>query len=426
MIYYSTRDVLQLLVRVHGSALFGNASVVLRALLVALVALAVALLDARFQFLPSDNSEHKGLVLSIANTTCVFVGLLLAFRLNAAFQQWRMGVIDISTFGEAARTLLSSACASLQFPRRADEPKQVTSKIQFLRDLKRYTMVYIGLVFHDCRGKDSPRELRELLTEKESEAFLLTDVQQLGAHTWNRHKNVIGSYNKLRASVVELWLRRTVNRALEKRYISPEQAQQLNVSISAFPQMYTRVFNLSNIPIPFNYAQLLHVCVIALLLLYIVALVPIAGLYAPLWVLLWAWLLFAAEQVAIEIECPFGLEPNAIDLEARVLCIQDELQAVLQAHFLAVGIMENMSSLARTPSLESLLSIGDRAPHEVRRIRSPSGASTVSSASTAYSGAASMPPQSGQGERGQLLQTWPTPTYGSQVSTSSNLEHIEV
>eukprot|EP00644_Phytophthora_capsici_P005321 jgi/Phyca11/558408/estExt2_Genewise1.C_PHYCAscaffold_11189 len=140
----------------------------------------------------------------------------------------------------------------------------------------------------------------------------------------------------MRAAIVELWLRRTINRARRKSYVSVEQAMELNKIVSTLPQMYSRIFNLCNVPIAFNLAQCLHFCFVGFLLLMGAALAPTMGFMATLYVALAAVLLFALDNVASSIECPFGPDANDVDLEARILCIQDELKVILQAHFHSV------------------------------------------------------------------------------------------
>ncbi|KAG7395728.1 hypothetical protein PHYBOEH_003296 [Phytophthora boehmeriae] len=352
MIYYSNRVLWRLLCHAQGSA-FASASTLSRACIVALLSAAVASVQReKPTLLPSQALDQ--LLLSAS----AFLAVLLGLRLFDALRQWQRGVADVSAIADAARTLTATACAFVHFSRKAVADRaQIRNKCQFIRDVKRYILLYVTLVFHDCNESDAPLEIRALLTQKEADEFSSTEVLTLGEHTWNRERNVVGSANKMRAAIVELWLRRTINRARRKSYVTVEQAMELNKIVSTLPQMYTRIFNLSNVPIAFNLAQCLHFCFVGYLLLMGAALAPVVGFYTPFYVGLAALLLFALDNVAASIECPFGVDANDVDLEARILCIQDELKVILQAHFHSVGHVDSFREQDRMASLSSLLSV---------------------------------------------------------------------
>ncbi|KAF4321292.1 hypothetical protein BBO99_00004544 [Phytophthora kernoviae] len=352
MIYYSNRVLWRLLCHSQGSA-FASPSTLYRAGLVALLSAALASLQReKPTLLPAKALDQ--LLLSAS----AFLAVLLGLRLFDALRQWQRGVADVSAIADAARTLTATACAFVHFSRKGVADRaQIRNKCQFIRDVKRYILLYVTLVFHDCNESDAPLELRALLTQKEADEFSSTEVLTLGEHTWNRERNVVGSANKMRAAIVELWLRRTINRARRKSYVTVEQAMELNKIVSTLPQMYTRIFNLCNVPIAFNLAQCLHFCFVGYLLLMGAALAPVVGFYTPFYVGLAALLLFALDNVAASIECPFGVDSNDVDLEARILCIQDELKVILQAHFHSVGHADSFKEQDRMASLSSLLSV---------------------------------------------------------------------
>lgn len=352
MIYYSNRRLWRLVLHLHGSAITSLSTLGRAAIVTALSTTLLVLQREVPTLLPSQ--ALKELLLSAS----IFLAVLLGLRVFTALHQWQRGIEDVSAISDAARTLTSTACSFVHFSRKAVADRaQIRNKCQFIRDIKRYILLYVTLVFHDCNKSEVPLELRALLTQKEADEFSSTEVLTLGEHTWNRERNVVGSANKMRAAVVELWLRRTINRAKRKSYVTVEQAMDLNKIVSRLTQIYTRIFNLSNVPIAFNLAQCLHVCFVAYLLLMEAALAPVLGYMSPLFVGIAAVLLFALDSVASSIECPFGPDANDVDLEARLLCIQDELKVILQAHFHSVGHADSFKEQDRMASLSSLLSV---------------------------------------------------------------------
>lgn len=376
MIYYSNRNLWRVLAHTTGSA-FLEPATLWRSALVAGIAAALALAQRLLPgFLPSETLPMREDALSVATA---FLAVLLGLRLFSAANQWRRGVEDVGAIGDAARTLTSSACAFVHFSRKEDRA-QVKTKCQLIRDVKRYILIYISLVFHDCHGNDSPMELRQLLTEKEAKEFSSTDVLSLGELTWNREKSVVGSPNKLRAAIVELWLRRTIHRAQRKNFLTVHQAMELNAIVTQLSTMYTRVFNLANVPIPFNVAQYLDACLVGYLSLLAATLATREGWFAVVYVFIAGMMLFALDNAAMSIECPFGIDSNDVDLEARILCIQDELKVILQAHFHSVGHVESFAAeTARMASLSSLLSVNVEAATKSRG-RRESMSSSYSSA----------------------------------------------
>uniref|UniRef100_K3WIH3 Uncharacterized protein n=1 Tax=Globisporangium ultimum (strain ATCC 200006 / CBS 805.95 / DAOM BR144) TaxID=431595 RepID=K3WIH3_GLOUD len=162
MIYYSNRQLWRLLCHAHGSSL-AQRSVLARSLLLALFAAALAALR-HFVLLPRGIAFLRDANPALQHAVDIATGLLallLVSRLYAAHQQWQKGVDSVSAVGEAARTLLSSACSFVHFSKRetlataatagedaSSSQKAIRSKSQFIRDLKRYVLIYVTLLMN--------------------------------------------------------------------------------------------------------------------------------------------------------------------------------------------------------------------------------------------------------------------------------------
>uniref|UniRef100_K3X9Y5 Bestrophin homolog n=1 Tax=Globisporangium ultimum (strain ATCC 200006 / CBS 805.95 / DAOM BR144) TaxID=431595 RepID=K3X9Y5_GLOUD len=350
MIYYETDQIRDVIFRWHGSALNGPAPV--RAVFMALFALCVAAVNDFHPFVvPTRESTAFVDTLTVFNT---FLGLTISFRLNSAFQQWRSGVVTVGSLTEAARGIVASGCAYVSAtlpinqsaPAKTDEgdnvrspqiPRDIMEKCTFFSELRRLVFLYIAIVFHDCRGRDGIDKMREsaILTESEFDEMYACGTEQ-SKHIVNKESYqavVQKTPHKLRATIVELWLKRLVEVAAQRGHLSPVNANNLQLKIAQLPSLYTTVFNIANVPIPFNYFQYLHYLIIAYMMLYTFVIVPRSGYYTPLWVFGWGMFLFTADQVAMEIECPFGLDANDIDLEARLLHIEEELTVLIRSQY---------------------------------------------------------------------------------------------
>ncbi|GLD92865.1 hypothetical protein PINS_up001444 [Pythium insidiosum] len=302
MIYYDSANLRDILLRWHGSALNGPAP--LRALFMALFALAVAAVNNYHRFVvPTRESTAFVDTLTVFNT---FIGLTISFRLNSAFQQWRAGVVAVGALSEAARGILTSGCAYVSAPAQLSTtsksksstgvPREVMEKCTFFMELRRLVFLYIAIVFHDCRGRDGIEKMKDaaVLTESEYDELYAcgSERPKKVVNKESFHAVVQRTPHKLRATIVELWLKRLVEVVTQRGHMSPVNANTLQTKIAQLPALYTTVFNIANVPIPFNYMQYLQYLIVVYMTLYTFVIVPRSGFYTPLWVFFWGMFLF--------------------------------------------------------------------------------------------------------------------------------------
>lgn len=346
MIYYNTQDFWSILFTWRGSPLAGHGPH--RALAVALLSLAIVAFDMSFKTLTSiqENNTAMDKTLSALNS---FMALLISFRLNAAFGQWRSGVVSVSSFAAAVRTLMSMACSYLIYPN-VNQPDAMSSGItppsspmmvhsvarekaifQFLTDLRRLLLLYVGLVFAHFRNTYAFNG-STMMTQDECNEMNMSGAMMNQA---NDETSVKGPPNKRRVVMVELWIRRLLIRAshspVTAPLLTPAQSQSLNNLVTGMTSLYHALFTIATCPIPFNYAQFVEICILSYLMLYAAVLVPSSGLATSVWVFAWGLVLFTADDVANEIECPFGTDANDIDLEKRLLQIEEEVTVLFKS-----------------------------------------------------------------------------------------------
>ncbi|KAL3667465.1 hypothetical protein V7S43_007687 [Phytophthora oleae] len=360
MIYYDTNRLWGVLMRWHGSALNGQAP--MRAFIMALIALVVAVVNHYHPFVvPTRDSTAFTDSLTVFNT---FLGLIVSFRMNSAFTQWRAGVVAVGSLSEAARDIVGSGCAYVSTTIKqelaevtdtvevATIPQDVFEKCTFFTELRRLVFLYIAIVFHDCRGLDGIDKLKEagVLTDAEyDELYACGSEHKMQVEDKESYRAIVRrTPHKLRATITELWLKRLVQVATNRGHLTLPNANNMQIKIARLPNLYTTVFNIANVPIPFNYMQYIQFLLTGYMLLYTFVIVPRSGLYSPLWVFMWGTFLFMADEVAMEIECPFGLDANDIDLEARLLQIEEELTVLIRSQYYFVS---GGTSLTRLPEI---------------------------------------------------------------------------
>ncbi|OQR97658.1 hypothetical protein ACHHYP_10122 [Achlya hypogyna] len=342
MIYYNPDDFFRLLTRLQGSAFRGHGPK--RAVIMALVATAITLGNHHYSLLKTQTKTSLAFIdtLTVFN---VFIGLMISFRLNSAFNQWRAGVVAIASVAEAARGIVASTAAMLDFCVAGED------KLHFMSEMRRLVCLYVSIIVQDARGhvqddlqpfiacnllRDSEAdEMRRcgVIVQREKETTAFSTVAQANPH-------------KLRATIVEVWIRRVIQAGGRRGWFAPPQAASLNGNVTTLVSLYTTVYNIANIPIPFNYAHFLTLMMVLYLTLYTLVIVQSSGLYTPLWVFLWGFVLFSCDDLAREIECPFGLDTNDIDLEARIARMEEELDVILRSlHFHEAYVRPHLGSI---------------------------------------------------------------------------------
>lgn len=418
MIYYDTSRLWLVLLRWHGSALNGQAPV--RALLMALVALAIAVVNEFRPFVVATTLSTAFVdTLTVFNT---FLGLIISFRMNSAFAQWRAGVVAVGSLSEAARGIVSSGCAYVsatikpedlptadpgdgkdaakpkRLHRASSIPRDLLEKCAFFTDLRRLVFLYIAIVFHDCRGRDGIDKLKQsgVLTDAEYDELYACGAEHPkqatapgGYDRESYHALVRRTPHKLRATITELWLKRLIDVAAQRGHLNPQSANNLQLKVAQLPTLYTTVFNIANVPIPFNYMQYIQFLLIAYMTLYTFVIVPRSGIYTPLWVFMWGIFLFTADEVSMEIECPFGLDANDIDLEARLLQIEEELTVLVRSQYYFMSGGASLTKLSE--SFDSDPEADDRSKSSATSLP-PSSAKKTGSSNSSGSGKAARPP----------------------------------
>ncbi|CAK4698543.1 hypothetical protein AeMF1_009151 [Aphanomyces euteiches] len=350
MIHYDEDEFFRLLSKVQGTAVHGRGPH--RAFLMACFAALVAIGNHVYTivFIQTKTSLACTSTLSVFN---VFLGLLISFRLNSAFTQWRSGVVAMGSVGDAARGIVSSTISFLDFGVDGEE------KLRFMAELRRLVCLYVSILVQDARGC-AQEDIQvfidcHLLTDTEAEEMNRCGVISNNEPVLKGRQVSVAQVapQKLRATIVELWIRRLIQVGHRRNWFGMPQSAALNGNVSALVSLYSTIYNIANIPIPFNYAHFLVLVMVVYLAVYTFVIVQTSNYFTPLWVFGWGLIVFSADDVAREIERPFGTDANDIDLENRIVRIEQELDVVLRsAYFHEASLRaEMMSASASTQSV---------------------------------------------------------------------------
>jgi putative membrane protein len=214
------------------------------------------------------------------------LGLLLVFRTHAAYER----------YWEARRLLGGLAHHARDLTRQIGT--YLGTEDQFgraeKRDLRRLVIAFYRLVAQSLRGERDLASLGEVLSSGERAA--LEDARG-------------------RPAVVASWISHRLAQEVRRTGTPEERLLAMDANLAGLLEAWGGCDRIRTTPVPFAYAQ--HVKVFVTLWCFSVpfALVDALRLYTPVAAALLAFALFGIEEVAVEIEQPFGRDANDLPLD---------------------------------------------------------------------------------------------------------------
>jgi putative membrane protein len=216
----------------------------------------------------------------------VALGLLLVFRTNASYGRY-----------VEARALLGRALDSSR-----DLARQLVTLIPehpgwpaMRRDMLRWIGAFYRLIAQSVRDETDLAKLGDRLTDAER-----ARLEPLGQ----------------RASVVATWISAHLGRLAELGKIDSSKLRALDGNLSGMIQALGGCQRIRRTPVPFAYAQ--HIKIFVVLFVYTVPFAMADSLQGYTWIAaaVLSFALFGIDEIGIEIEDPFGYDPNDLPLEA--------------------------------------------------------------------------------------------------------------
>jgi putative membrane protein len=226
----------------------------------------------------------------------VALGLLLVFRTNASYERYWEGRKAWERIMSDARNVVRTARGLL-----SDQP-------MLLEPLVRWTVAYPYSCMHALRGERSlgpaadqmsPREVTEILTAENVPLEVAARISRMLAE--NRPP---GTFAERAVVAIDTILRSMV--------------ESLGICE-----------RIRNTPIPFAYVVHLRRALFLYLLTLPFALVDPFGWSTVVYTTLISYVLLGIDEIGVEIENPFGTDPNDLPLEELCATIQRELTSVV-------------------------------------------------------------------------------------------------
>jgi putative membrane protein len=251
--------------------------------------------------------ERRGIDLEIpiaAHTVVgVALGLLLVFRTNASYDRWWEGRKLVGGMVNRLRNLVRQAAAYVEGDDLA--AKSVRDEVRRLA-----VSLYVSIRQY-LRGERKLDEHADLLSEAQRASLEKVSVPPQAINTW---------------------LSETLQRAVRAGRLTEERLRILDENLTAMCDLWGGCERIVKTPVPFAYAHHIKGFLLLFCLSVPFALLPVMHVLTPFASAVVAYGLFGIEEIAVEIEDPFGYDPNDLPLDAIGETIaRDLLQTVSAA-----------------------------------------------------------------------------------------------
>jgi len=288
MIEYDNRRWLGMLLQLRGSVV---PKLLSRVAVTAAVALAAAWL---FQTWGVKIPPTAHTILGVA------LGLLLVFRTNASYDRFWEGRKLFGAIINRARNLIRQAASFVE----GDGPEAAAARAE----IRRLVLVLFALI-------------RQYLRKER-------DLEQLGAPVTAEEKAALADV-KVRPCLAAEWLSSVLAAQARAGRLTEERLQLMDDNVTAFVDYWGGAERIMKTPIPFAYAQ--HIKGFLTLFCFSVpfALVESMKWATPLVAAVVAYGMFGIEEIGVEIEDPFGYDPNDLPLDAMGQTIANDTADIL-------------------------------------------------------------------------------------------------
>lgn len=273
MIQYDTRNWWRLLSSVRGTVL---PRIAVRVLIAGLLGLAVSVL--------ADRGKHVAIAGSVHTLVGVALGLLLVFRTNASYDRFWEGRRLIGQIVNNARDLGRQVACYLD--RSTPEVRRRAGDL---------TIALYATIRRHLRAERQWSELFSRLTPDELAALATVRTPPLLVARW------LGDLFAAEAAAGRL---------------SEHRLAMLDGAVSDHIDFLGGCERILRTPVPFAYAHHIKGFLTVFCFTVPLALLPTMGWYTGLASAVVAYALFGIDEIGVEIEDPFGYDPNDLPLDA--------------------------------------------------------------------------------------------------------------
>jgi putative membrane protein len=289
MVEYQPKSFFRVVTQLHGSVV---------PLLIPRILLCVGLGAAAAY----GHAAHGIKLPSIAHTLLgVALGLLLVFRTNASYDRFWEGRRLFGSIINRSRDIIRQSAILIE----GDGEEVAASR----RAIRRYVNMFYGLLRQYLRGERNLDEVGVELTAEERAALEPAAV---------------------RPNLAVLWLTEEIVKNARAGRLTEQRLQLMDANVTAFVDYWGGAERIMKTPVPFAYAQ--HIKSFLTLFCFTApwAMVESMKWYTPIAAGVLAYGMFGIDEIGVEIEDPFGDDPNDLPIEAMGKRIETDTDVILQ------------------------------------------------------------------------------------------------
>lgn len=239
---------------------------------------------------------------AIAHTLLgVALGLLLVFRTNASYDRYWEGRRLLGGFVNRSRDLARQASSYIEGGEEALVER---------REIARLLSMFFAL-------------LRQYLRKER-------DLEALGMELSAEEKAALEPL-VVRPTLASVWITRLLAKSAREGRLSREKLHLMDANVTQLVDIWGGAERIMRTPIPFAYAQ--HIKSFLMLFCFTApfAMVEQMRWYTPIAAAVLAFGMFGIDEIGVEIEDPFGYDPNDLPLDVMNKRLTDDTLAMVSA-----------------------------------------------------------------------------------------------
>jgi len=290
MVDYQPKNFFRVVVQLHGSVV---------PILIPRILLCVGL-GALAAY---GHAQHGIKLPSIAHTLLgVALGLLLVFRTNASYDRFWEGRKLFGSIVNRSRDIIRQAVHYID----GDSAEVVASR----REMRRYVLMYFGLLRQYLRAERDLDQVGVIFTPAERVALEPAAV---------------------RPNLAVLWLTEEIMKHARAGRLTEQRLQLMDQNITTFLDNWGGCERIMRTPVPFAYAQHIKSFLTLFCLSAPWAMVESMKWYTPIAAGVLAYGMFGIDEIGVEIEDPFGDDPNDLPIDTIGKRIEADTELILAA-----------------------------------------------------------------------------------------------
>lgn len=303
-----------ILLQLHGSALPRSAKRCQVSVLMSILATTLQYCEV-WQGNPGLSLLYQG--------TGLIIGLIMSFRLSHSYSKWSAGVEAVTQLANASRNLVAMMCGYIKQPDKKLQIEMTTFR-------RKVILMCVLLMKHVREDKDLHDIVKKgLLTVQEGDVFVNQKLTYSGD---DPKKDRFPT--KARVALVCQECRKMTTEWLHAGiFAAPHQWNQMEGQLNDLMKTFEGIEILKCSQLPFPYAQYIKLQKHLYTLLFPWGVVSTLGLLTPVASFIISMVFFTIDEIAVELEDPFGADANDLDLEKRVRRIDKETACLMAIAF---------------------------------------------------------------------------------------------